>query len=530
MTGTTSLAMVIFAASTLLAASTAPSSSSKTVEERTRAAIARIERLDPKLHAVIAIDPTALGQARTLDKATRPHGVLFGLPVLIKDNIETGGPQPTTAGSLALLHNVTGRDATVVARLRAAGAVILGKTNLSEWANIRASGSSWGWSAVGGQTHNPYALDRTPGGSSSGSAVAVAAAMVDAAIGTETDGSITIPASVNGIVGLKPTVGLVSRTHIVPISHSQDTAGPLAKDVTTAARLLVAIAGGDPTDPSTTQADAHVVDYLDSLRADALRGTRIGVLRFATGWSASVDSVFGRALDVLRAQGATLIEISTLKDRERIRPAEALVLHTEFKGDLNAYLATTPSTVTTRTLGDLIEFNREHAQRELLLFGQDRFEKAEATNGLEDAGYKQAKELALQLARTNGIDALLSTNNLTALVAPTMPPAWKIDAVNGDQLPGEGPGSLAAVAGYPHLTVPMGAVKGLPVGISFIGPAWSEATLLGYGYAFEQASHLRLTPTLQPALESSKTVAPLLMPYTPTPATHSTEQGLRPPH
>jgi amidase len=525
----TGLAVVTtLAASTVLAASGPSGSCSKTAEERTRTAIVRIERLDRKLHAVIAIDPTALAQARVLDRAGEPRGILFGLPVLVKDNIETSGPLPTTAGSLALLRNVTGRDATVVARLRAAGAVILGKTNLSEWANIRSSSSIWGWSAVGGQTRNPYALDRTPGGSSSGSAVAVAAAMVDAAIGTETDGSITIPASVNGIVGLKPTVGLVSTMHIVPISHSQDTAGPLAKDVSTAARLLTAIAGSDPTDPGTVQADAHVVDYLASLRPDALKGARIGVLRCSTGWSTSVDTVFDRALNVLRTQGVTLIEIPTPRDRDGIRPAETLVLHAELKNDLNAYLATTPSTVTARTLEALIAFNRTHAERELFLFGQDRFEKAEAMNGLEDDAYKQARERALRLTRTNGIDALLSTNHLTALVAPTMPPAWKIDAVNGDQLPGEGPGSLAAVAGYPHLSVPMGAVEGLPVGISFIGPAWSEATLLGYGYAFEQASRIRLTPTYQSTLENSSAIGSLLMPLKRP--TESGRQGERSTH
>jgi amidase len=490
----------------------ANASSATAAEDATRAAIARIEKLDPTLHAVIAVDPSALAQAQSLDASTAPRGSLFGLPVLIKDNVETQGPLPTTAGSLALTRNVTGRDATVVARLRAAGAVILGKTNLSEWANIRAYGSMWGWSAVGGQTHNPYVLDRSPGGSSAGSAVAVAAGMVDAAIGTETDGSITIPASLNGIVGLKPTVGLVSRRHIVPISHSQDTPGPMAKNVETIARLLVAMAGSDPADPGTKEADAHAVNYVTSLRTDALTGARIGVLRFATGWSAGVDAVFDRSVKLLANQGATLVEIGPLQNLEKLRSAETIVLHAELKSDLNAYLAATPSNVTTRTLRALIVFNSENAERELRLFGQDRFVMADATQGITDSAYIEATKTAIAMARTNGIDALLAKYRLSALVGPTMPPAWKIDAVNGDQFRGEGPGSLAAVAGYPHLTVPMGLVKGLPVGISFIGPPWSEATLLSYGYSFEVASALSMTPTYLPSIETSNGVAPLLRP------------------
>jgi amidase len=488
------------------------SSAAATAEAATRAAIARVRAIDPKIHAVIAIDPTAISQARAIDRKRSARGVLYGTVILLKDNIEADGPLPTTAGSMALLGNVTHRDAPLVTRLRAADAVILGKTNLSEWANIRSNASISGWSAVGGQTRNPHALDRDPCGSSAGSAAAVAAGEVTAAIGTETDGSITCPAAVNGVVGLKPTVGLVSRARIVPISHSQDTAGPIAADVTTAARLLSAIAGTDPADIATKDADAHVANYIAALKPDALKGARIGVLRFATGWSAPTDRVFDQALDVLKQQGATLIDITDLKDRDQIGPAETLVLHTELKVDLNAYLATTPVTVKTRTLADLISFNTAHAQREMALFGQETFLKAETTKGLDDPAYQAARATSLRLAGIDGIDAMLAANHLDALVSPTMPPAWKIDAANGDQIRGGGAGKLAAVSGYPHLTVPMGAVMGLPVGLSFIGPAWSEARLLGFGYAYEQAAKAKVKPRFIPSIEQAAPVAPLLEP------------------
>jgi amidase len=298
----------------------------------------------------------------------------------------------------------------------------------------------------------------------------------------------------------------------VPISHSQDTAGPIAKDVRTAALVLQVIAGSDPADPVTAQADAHRADYLAALRPDALRGKRIGVLRFATGWSAPVDALFEQALAVLKQQGAVLVDIKTLKDRDKIGPAEQIVLNTELKADLNGYLATTPPAVTARTLTDLIAFDRAHAARELALFGQDTFEIADQTKGLDDPAYKEARALSLRLAGPEGIDAMLAADHLDALVAPTMPPAWKIDAVNGDQIGGGGAGNLAAVAGDPHLTVPMGAVKGLPVGLSFIGAAWSEAKLLGLGYAYEQASGVRLTPGFIPSVEGGPAIAPLLQP------------------
>ena len=458
--------------------------------------------MDAKVHAVIGLDPTALAQARAIDRQRKARGVLYGYAILLKDNIEADGPLPTTAGSMALLGNVTHRDAPLVTRLRGADAVILGKTNLSEWANIRSDHSISGWSAVGGQTRNPFALDRDPCGSSSGSAAAVAAGEVEAAIGTETDGSITCPAAVNGVVGLKPTVGLVSRTRIVPISHSQDTAGPIAIDVRMAARVLNAIAGTDAADSATKDADAHVTDYLAGLKPDALKGVRIGVLRFATGWSDKTDEVFEQALTVLKQQGATLVDIAEFKERGKIGEAETLVLQTELKADLNTYLATTPETVKARTLADVIAFDTAHADRELALFGQETFVKAEATKGLDDAAYKAARALSLRLAGHDGIDAMLAANRLDVLVSPTMPPAWKIDIANGDQISGGGAGGLAAVAGYPHLTVPMGAVMGLPVGLSFLGPAWSEARLLGYGYAYEQAAKARATASFVPSIES----------------------------
>jgi len=465
----------------------------QTAEAATRAAIERIQVRDGQIHAVIAVDPTAIDQARAIDLSRKARGPLYGVPVLIKDNIEAKGPLATTAGSLALADNVTGRDAPLVARLRAADAVILGKTNLSEWANYRSTHSSSGWSGVGGQTHNGHAIGRTPCGSSSGSGAAVAEGLVDAAIGTETDGSITCPAAVNGVVGLKPTVGLVSRTHIVPISHSQDTAGPIARDVITAARLLGAIAGSDPADPATVEADKHKADYLAALKPEALRGARIGVVRLTT-WSPEVAALFERALDVLRRQGAVLVDVAPPANRDQISKAENIVLKTEFKVDVAAYLASTPQAVTSRTLADLIAFNKAHAAQELSEFGQEKFEEAEATNGLDDPAYREALALSRKLAGAEGIDAMLAADHLVALIAPTRGPAWMIDHINGDQSPPGGIGGMPAVAGYPHLTVPMGDVRGLPVGLSFIGPAWSEATLLGLGFAFEQAAHVPPAP------------------------------------
>jgi amidase len=499
---------LVLSAVTTMAASQAQTPA--TAESQTRAALDRIAELNPRVNAVLAVDPTAIEQARALDRIRRARGPLFGMPILIKDNIETLGPLPTTAGSLALRDNVTNRDAPLVARLRAAGAVILGKTNLSEWANIRSDDSISGWSPLGGQTRNPHALNRNPCGSSSGSGAAVAAGMVPAAIGTETDGSITCPAAINGIVGFKPTVGLVSRSHVVPISHSQDTPGPMTRNVRDAALVMNAIAGTDRADAATAEADARGVDYTAGLSPDALRGVRIGVMRFATGFG--TNGPFEAALATLRAQGAVLVDIAAFGGRAEIGRNEIHVLLSELKVNLNAYLATTPAAVRTRTLADVIAFNRAHSDDELALFGQELFERAEATTGYDEA-YRRARQTSLRLAGTEGIDKMLRDHHVVALVGPTMPPAWPIDAVNGDQISGGGAaGSLAAVAGYPHLTVPMGQVRGLPVGLSFLGPAWSDALVLSLGYAFEQASRRRVEPRFLTSIEESPEIAPHLLP------------------
>jgi amidase len=410
-----------------------------------------------------------------------------GMPILLKDNIETRD-MPTTAGSLALQNNAPGRDAPLVARLREAGAVILGKTNLSEWANIRSSNSISGWSAVGGLTTNPYDRARTACGSSSGSAAAVATGLAPVAIGTETDGSITCPASVNGVVGFKPTVGLVSRTHIVPISHSQDTAGPIAVDVATAATVLTAIAGTDPADPATAEADGRRTDYRAALDAGSLRGTRLGVLRYGVGnYSPDTQAAFEAALVALRAAGAELVEITTAPQTQGIGQAELVVLLTELKADLNAYLASTdPAQVSTRTLADVIAFN-EAEPRETVLFGQELFIQAEATGGLTDPAYLAARESSLRQAGVEGIDRMLSENNVVALIAPSTSRAWTNDREDQDN--GRGSASrLPAIAGYPHLTVPMGMDEGSPVGLSFIGTRWDDARILSLGYAYEQSS------------------------------------------
>ena len=477
-------------------------------EANVRAALTRIARVDSQLHSVIAIDPSAIEQARRVD-ASGLRGPLTGQPLLIKDNIETAGPLPTTAGSLALVNNVTNRDSPLVARLRAAGAVIVGKTNLSEWANIRSNRSISGWSAVGGQVRNPYALDRNPCGSSSGSGAAVAAGLVRLAIGTETDGSITCPAAINGIVGLKPTVGLVSRTHILPISHSQDTAGPMAATVGEAAELLSVIAGSDPADPATREADRHKTDYAASLDVNSLEGKRIGVMRFAAGFG--TDAAFETALAKLRERGALLVDIKKFDD-SAIGKNELTVLLTEFKVDLGKYLKGSPAPIAVRTLADVIAFNQAQMKQEMPLFGQELFEQAQKTKGLDDSAYEKARETSFRAAGPNGIDRLLKDYRVIALVGPTMPPAWKIDAVNGDQISGGGAGSLAAVAGYPHLTVPMGLVKGLPVGLSFIGPKWSEPLLLSLGYAYEQARGPFPAPKFLSSIEESPEVAPALQP------------------
>jgi amidase len=491
------------------AAVAAEAQSAGPAETNVQTALNRIAAVNPQLHAVIAVDPSAIDQARAVDAGSQ-RGPLAGQPVLLKDNIESAGALPTTAGSLALTGNVTNRDAPLVARLRAAGAVVLGKTNLSEWANIRSSHSISGWSAVGGQTHNPWALDRNACGSSSGSGSAVAAGIVRFAIGTETDGSVTCPASINGIVGLKPTVGLVSRTYIVPISHSQDTAGPMADNVRDAAELLTVIAGSDPADPATRNADAHKTDYAAQLDAGSLKGKRIGVMRFAS--TDQLDPAFETALAILRQQGATLIDIKKI-DEKGMGESENLVLLTELKSDMAKYLQASPAPIGVRSLADLVAFDKDHAQQEMSLFGQETFLEAEKTKGLADPAYKKARTASFTAAGPNGIDRLLKQYDVAALVGPTAGPAWKIDAVSGDSFSGGGAGNLAAVAGYPHLTVPMGLVRGLPVGLSFMGPKWSEALLLNLGYAYEQARGPFPTPQLYDSIEQDDPqVAPYLQP------------------
>jgi amidase len=469
--------------------------------------LARIEAIDrsgPTLRSVITLNPKALEDARRRDEERRAgalRGPLHGVPVLVKDNIETDDGTATTAGSLALIDNVTGRDAPVVARLKAAGAVILGKTNLSEWANIRSTRSISGWSAVGGLVKNPYVLDRSPSGSSSGTGAAIAASLAAAGVGTETNGSVIAPASVNGLVGLKPTLGLVSRTHIVPISSHQDTAGPMGRSVEDVAVLLTAMAGADSDDPATAAADDHACDYAAGLLAASLKGRRLGVLGYASELSADVDAVFAAAMATLRAQGAEVVSPVEYKRPPELTTKSRAALMRELKSDLNAYLATTPAVVKARTLSDLIAFNRLNG-RETVLFGQEYFELADATKGIEDPSWLEARQTAQRLAGPDGIDRMIADNRLDALIAPTTGPASRIDFATGDHTNGRSSG-LPAIAGYPHLTVPMGQVQGLPVGLSFIGPAWSELLLLGLGYAFEQAAQARKPPTYIASLETT---------------------------
>ncbi|MGH8290013.1 MAG: amidase [Steroidobacteraceae bacterium] len=459
---------------------------------------ARIARVNPEIHAVIGLNPDAMAEARAADArraASRTRGPLDGLPILVKDNIGIAG-LPTTAGSLALLKNIRPASSTVIRNLKRAGVVILGRANLSEWANIRSEHSTSGWSAVGGLTRNPYMLDRSACGSSSGSAAAVAAGLAAAAIGTETDGSISCPASMNGLVGLKPTVGLVSRTGIVPISHTQDTAGPITRTVRDAAMLLTAMAGSDPADPATKDANAHRIDYTTALNARALTGVRLGVARFLVkGFTPGTRAVFDRALAVLKAQGAVLIDVDDY-DMAKLGKNEGVVLQTELKADLNSYLAGSPPAVTSRTLAGLIAFDDSHPQ-EMTWFGQGFFVKAERTKGLADPAYVKAHETNLRLAGPDGIDRLLKEHGVVALISPTQNPAFVIDLVNGDS-GGGGDSSLPAIAGYPYITVPMGEVHGLPVGLSFIGRKWSEARLLGLAYSYEQATHAWRPPTFAP--------------------------------
>jgi amidase len=458
--------------------------------------IETIDRNGPSLHAVLAVNPDALAEARRRDaerRAGRLRGPLHGVPILIKDNIETADRLATTAGSLALAANLTGRDAPLVARLRAAGAIILGKTNLSEWANFRSSHATSGWSAVGGLTRNAYALDRTACGSSSGSGVAMAAGLAAAAVGSETDGSVTCPASMDGATGLKPSLGLIARTHIVPISHSQDTAGPIARTPADAALLAAVMAGPDAADPASQDPGARqAASALAHLKPASLRGVRLGVLRFPPESYPGLDALYAAALERLRAAGAVAVEVR-LPDAPKLSADETLVLETEMKADMAAYLASAAPAVRARTLADLIAFNRA-TSAETKLFGQDLFEASEATKGLSDPAYLAARAESVRITGAQGLDRLLADQRLDALVSPTTGPAWRVDLVYGDASPASA-ATYPAVAGYPHVSTPMGLVAGLPVGLSFIGPKWSDAKMLALAEAWAQIAPALPAPT-----------------------------------
>jgi amidase len=469
--------------------------------------LARIEAVDrqgPNLHAMMEINPEALSIADALDAERRAKGArgpLHGVPVLLKDNIDTADRMHTSAGSLALATSIAPRDSFVAERLRAAGAVILGKTNLSEWANFRGRHSISGWSGRGGQCRNPYVLDRSPSGSSSGSAAAVAANLCAVAVGTETDGSITSPGSACGVAGIKPTVGLVSRAGIVPISHSQDTAGPLARTVADAAALLSAMCGEDPRDVATRGSGPHGADFTRVLDPDGLRGLRLGIARKRyTGASRAVDRLFEEALGVLRDRGAVLVDPVDLTTEEHLENAENVVLTYEFKADLDAYLASLGPDAPVKSLADVIAFNQQHADRELALFGQETMVRSQARGPLTSPEYLEARERCVRYARTLGIDQVVRQHRLDAIVCPTATPPRPIDFVNGDG-GGADCTTPAAVAGYPHVTVPLGYVLGVPVGLSFFGRAWTEAALIKAAYAYEQASRVRRPPRLLPTVE-----------------------------
>ncbi|WP_233843315.1 amidase [Dyella sp. 2HG41-7] len=482
--------------------------------------IARIQQIDqsgPTLRSVLELNPDATKIAAKLDaKRASSHGPLYGIPVLLKDNIDTGDHTLTTAGSLALVDAPASQDAPLVARLRKAGAVILGKTNLSEWADFRSAHASSGWTGRGGQTRNPYALDRNPCGSSSGSAVAVAAGLVPVAVGSETDGSIICPASMNGIVGIKPTLGLVSRSGIIPISHNQDTAGPLARNVTDAAMLLSAMAGSDPHDPATADANKHATDYTKFLDPNGLRGKRIGVVRQLAGNEPNADRVMEEAIAAMKAQGAIIVDPVTLPHLAELGDPEMTVMLYDFKHDLNAYLANRKG-LHVKTLADLIAFNKQQANQEMSWFGQDLFEQAQAKGPLTEKAYTDALTKAKQLSGPQGIDAALQANHLDALLSPSWGPAYLTDLVLGDHIVSGNPtiggaSQPAAVAGYPSITVPAGWAHGLPVGIVFFGTQWSEPTLISIAYGFEQHTHAWQAPKFLPTVDGNA--------YAPVPANH----------
>ena len=467
----------------------------------------RIGDLDargPALHSIIETNPDAMDIATALDrerKSKGSRGPMHGIPVLLKDNVDTADRMTTTAGSLALEGSVAKTDSSLAAHLRAAGAVLLAKTNMSEWANIRSTHSTSGWSARGGQCRNPYVLDRNPCGSSSGSAVAVSANLGAVAVGTETDGSIVCPASANGIVGLKPTVGLVSRSGIIPISHTQDTAGPLCRTVADAAALLGVLAGADSRDPATAASRAHLgLDYRKFLDPAGLRGMRIGVARAKFfGYSGLTDQLAEGALEVLRREGATVIDPADIPHAGEYKDAEHEVLLYELKSDLNRYLAGVNPKSGVKTLADVIRFNEQQREREMPYFDQELFVRAQAKGALTSPSYIRARKKCRELAGPRGIDAVMAKHRLDLLVAPTGSPAWLTDLVNGDHFTGSS-STPAAVAGYPSISVPMGFAYDLPVNISFIGRAWSEPTLIKAAFAYEQATKHRRPPRFLPSL------------------------------
>lgn len=472
-----------------------------TSEAATRKFLARISKLDrsgPRIQSVISLNPDAIDAAIALDREAQTgkfRSPLHGVPILIKDNIETR-ELPTTAGSLALIDNDTGRDAPIVARLREAGMVILGKTNLSEWANYRSSNSISGWSGVGGLTKNPYNLRRSPCGSSSGSAAAVASGFVPVALGTETNGSITCPAAVMGLVGIKPTVGLLSRRHIIPLSPRQDSAGPITSTVEDAATLLTLLAATDPEDAATREADKHKQDYASALD-EGIQGMRIGVFRWAQGDSKEVTAVFNDALEKLRSAGAVLVEIENFSPPPIMWQEADRILKTEFKAGLNDYLADTPSSMDVCSMNDVIKFNIDNADRELALFDQSILIDSAATGSVDDEVFKQVVSDYVDAARTSGVDHLLTKHDVRLIVMPTTKPAAPIDLL-GTSKPVGGPlgaGWLASAAGYPVLTVPMGNTKGLPLGLLFMGTAWDDAALLRAGHAFEEELDLQQRPS-----------------------------------